>query len=155
MATPEELAYLAGVIDSDGWISVCRESRANKGWRECFRVALGIKQKEDAAVALAHALFGGYRGLGRTGNDVGMHGWTVSGKVAVLVLDQLLPHLRIKRHKAVLILEYRDVIGNGPRGRYADKTTHWLKMKELWARMAPYTSLKGAMHRKAVVPYAT
>ena len=122
MATPEELAYLAGVIDSDGSIGYYR-TRASKchPWATA-KIGVSIVQAEPAAADLARQLFGGHLGIRKPQIDNrGINSkkplwhWMVTHRKAVVVLEALLPYLRIKKARAAYALRIHLVLGDGRR----------------------------------------
>jgi hypothetical protein len=103
--TDPTFAYLAGVIDSDGWISIGRGRHRSGAPRWFPRV--GICGTRPEPHALAVATFGG-RVRSYVNRDVRyrlMLEWARSGAEAVRVLDALLPFLLVKRAQAELALE--------------------------------------------------
>jgi len=83
-------AYLAGVIDSDGYISVKRTGRNS------YTPRVGIKQIEPEAVDLAQATWGGYRAI----DTRQMWVWQTTGAKCAGVLRDIRPFLRIKGEQA-------------------------------------------------------
>lgn len=97
-----DVAYAAGVVDSDGTICI---SRSKDGY---YRAQVKVAQVEPEAVDLLHRMFGGTRGLYKQPASLpsvirrtrDLHTWNVSGKRAALIAAVLLPWLRIKKSKA-------------------------------------------------------
>lgn len=107
------LAYLAGVIDSDGYITIKRStyhSRVQgKNWNPSYQEVVGIKQVAPEAIDLLHGLFGGYRGTQRPSAKHGkpLHTWQVTNLQAAKLILALRPYLRIKARQADVALELR------------------------------------------------
>lgn len=113
--TSEELAYCAGVIDSDGTIQIRRVVSAVKNGtarNANFMERVSVRQVTPEAIDLFEALFGGARGFqkppstcpqGRT-----LHRLELLGPRAVVCLTALLPYLRVKRKQAENCLRMRD-----------------------------------------------
>lgn len=103
---PTDLSYAAGVIDSDGCISVRRTDyagrRSGTGWQATYQPRVTVKQVTPQAVDLLHDLFGGYRFQGKPAAAKGrsLLGWDVHSASAVSTCEALLPYLRIKRAQA-------------------------------------------------------
>jgi hypothetical protein len=100
-----ELAYLAGVVDSDGCIMVGRQVDHRGGKTTGYPVKVVIVQAEPEAIVLAKKIFGGsiatvQRRMGRPYLQ-----WLLVSKKAALCLSTLLPYLRIKRAQAMNALE--------------------------------------------------
>ena len=105
-ATTEELAYCAGVIDSDGTIGVKRSTYAMRvtgdSKQPTFSERICVKQVEPQAVDLLHKLFGGTRHIEDPNAKRGrqLYSWQVTDKRAANCLILIAPFLRIKRHYA-------------------------------------------------------
>lgn len=100
------LAYLAGVIDSDGCISIKRNRGA---WQDTYSERVHIRQVDREAIDLLVEVFGGNIGIEDSQAKRGkpLYRWGVSDKRAVEVLTALLPYLRIKREQAINCLALR------------------------------------------------
>lgn len=111
---PLILAYLAGVIDSDGCIAV---RKAVSKWQPVYQPRVMLKQVTPQAVELIHETFGGYRFVGNATAKRGrpLMGWEVHSASAVRVCESLLPHLRIKREQALNAIQCGQV--NSTAGR--------------------------------------
>lgn len=127
------LAYLAGVIDSDGYLSVKRTTyhvrvRGDAG-NPVFSEKIGCKQVTPEAIDLLHATFGGSRRMenASTPNGRRLHSWTVTDKQAALAAEALLPYLQIKREQAVVLLQVR-ALKSSPRvatGEIEEMQNQW------------------------------
>lgn len=99
-----DLAYLAGVVDSDGFVSIAKSHYRDGRLRISARV--GICGTRTAPLELAVQVFGGRcRCYLNRSSPRPMWEWTRSGAAAVPVLDALLAYLRVKRPQAELALE--------------------------------------------------
>jgi hypothetical protein len=105
--SPTDLAYAAGVIDSDGCIAVRRSVKAGEGWQATYQPRVMLKQVTPQAVDLMESLFGGYRFVGNSTAKRGrpLFGWEVHSAAAVRVCESVLPYLRIKREQAQNAIE--------------------------------------------------
>lgn len=104
------LSYLAGVIDSDGYIGVQRSTygqRTGHMKSVSYSPRIICRQVTPEAVDLLHETFPGYR----TTNDPSakrgrpLHHWSVHSAAAGRCLEALLPFLRIKRDRATNAIE--------------------------------------------------
>ena len=59
MTAATTIAYLAGVIDSDGYIGVTVKHNKN-GWQDSYQPRVQVKQVEHGAVDLFDDVFGGH-----------------------------------------------------------------------------------------------
>lgn len=104
-------AYLAGVMDSDGWFTIKRHA-ANAAYKDSYTYSeyAGCGQTSPEAVALLQAEFGGtirLRGRKTEGDWKPMHYWVVSNRMAAVVARDLRPYLRVKAEQADLIIGLR------------------------------------------------
>jgi len=109
--TPTDLAYAAGVIDSDGYIGVRHSDYRVRVVKDCqtptYSARAQVKQVEPQAIDLLQAMWGGYRGFQDPSAKRGrpLHAWQVHSAGAGRVLEAVLPYLRIKRAQAENALE--------------------------------------------------
>lgn len=98
------LAYLAGVIDADGYITI---NRSQRGIHVYHGPQVGIAGTRREPHDLAAAIWGGNVGLyhPRNGLHRGQYQWTRQGRAAVDVIESVLPYLRIKVEQAWLALD--------------------------------------------------
>ncbi len=107
------LAYLAGVLDSDGYFTVRRSTYAMRvrgdAGAPIYSERVGCKQVQPEAIELLHEYFGGYRSIQKPSakNGKPLHSWMVTDKQAAAVALALLPYLRLKRRQATLLLNLR------------------------------------------------
>jgi hypothetical protein len=100
------LAYIAGVIDSDGTIGVKRSTYKMRVVKDCrgatYSERICLKQVEVGAVDLIHRYFGGSRYMTKPSLKNGkiLYTWQATDICAVTVLRALLPYLRIKHQQA-------------------------------------------------------
>lgn len=119
-SAPTDLAYAAGVIDSDGCIWVTRDT-----WRmrnaDCrtptYQARVRVKQVEPQATDFLHEMCSGYY---RQEPPVAQRGrplwsWSVHSAAAGRFLTAILPYLRIKRLQAENALEVCRLVQMGSR----------------------------------------
>lgn len=104
MTTPTTLAYLAGMIDGDGFITITRSVRKGK---EYFGPQVGIAGTRREPHDLAASLWGGTVSayVPKNPDHRTQFNWQRMGKDAVPILEGLLPYLLIKADHARLALE--------------------------------------------------
>ncbi|MBP6997917.1 MAG: hypothetical protein KBB39_17420 [Phycicoccus sp.] len=106
-----DIAYAAGVIDSDGYIGVKRSDYAQRvrgdAGQPVYAPRVMVKQVTPEAVTLLHDLFGGYRGDARPSAARGrpLFTWEAHSANAMRACEAVLPHLRIKREQALNAIE--------------------------------------------------
>lgn len=117
----EVLAYLAGVIDSDGSIGIKRSTYAMRvrgdAGQPVYSEVIHCKQVQPQAVELLKATFGGNLHLQAPSLVRGkpLWSWSIHSAAAGRALALLLPFLRIKREQAANALALRAMMGQGRR----------------------------------------
>lgn len=111
---PLDLSYLAGVIDSDGSITIGVDRNGSRTTPRFFEI-VAVRQCDTEAVHLAQELFGGNITIGKPGSLRGRpsHDWYCYNRRAATVLRALLPYLKIKRQQAAIVLAMRDLKDRG------------------------------------------
>lgn len=110
-------AYLAGVIDSDGYITIHRSSRNRKSGAASWSVdyyspRIGISGTRRAPHDLASATFGG-RVSGYAPKNPAhrlTYHWSAWGQQAAAALRQIRPYLLVKGEQADLVVELAELI---------------------------------------------
>lgn len=109
------LAYLAGVLDSDGTIGVKRNTYSVRvvgdSGQPTYSERIHIRQVERAALELFAETFGGNIGITDPSAKRGrpLWNWGQTDKKAAATLAALLPYLRIKRRQAENCLALRAI----------------------------------------------
>jgi len=118
---PTDLAYAAGVIDSDGYIGVRHSDYRVRVLRDCqtptYSARVQVKQVEPHAVNLLHAMWRGYLSIHDPSAKRGrpLHSWQAHSAGAGRVLEAVLPYLRIKREQAENAIEVCRLVQMGAR----------------------------------------
>lgn len=120
-----DLAYCAGVIDSDGTIGVKRSTYAMRvvgdAKQTMYSERVCVRQVEPQAVTLLHALFGGRFAKAKPSTKKGraLYEWQVTDLNAAKCLLAVLPYLRIKREQAENCLALRGLKEKSKKQRVA------------------------------------
>jgi hypothetical protein len=105
------LAYLAGVMDSDGWFTIRRDEAREWPGSYSHSENIGCGQTSEAAVSLLSENFGGKITLrsrkGREDSWQPVHYWWLGNRRAADCVRALRPYLRIKGAQADLLLALR------------------------------------------------
>lgn len=110
-----DLAYLAGVIDSDGTIGIKRNTYSMRvvgdSTQPTYSERICVKQVEPHAINLLRETFGGTLYYGKPGAKKGrrLYVWQVTDKKAFAALTAMLPFLRIKRKQAQACIDLRKI----------------------------------------------
>lgn len=112
MPEPTVLAYLAGVIDSDGYITVHRSTRNGKAY---YAARIGIAGTRREPHDLAASLWGGNVSHYQPKNPRhrGQFQWSRTGDTAVGPITDVQPYLRIKQEQARIALEAQEHVLHG------------------------------------------
>ena len=136
-----KVAYLAGVLDSDGWFTIHRnsnlppsgESRVNP----CYSPRVGVNQCERQAVELAQELYGGkilvidYSKTANRFSQKPMWNWCCNSDTREAMLEELIPHLRIKVKQAKVLLRLvKDIRVNFHGGRHNSHSIEVIEFRE-------------------------
>lgn len=146
-----ELAYCAGVIDSDGTIGIKRSTYQMRVTQDSgqpsYSERICVRQVEPQAVRLLHRLFGGYLGINKPSTERGrpLFSWQVTDKKAAQCLTALLPYLRIKRAQAENCLALRELKEQSKRARVAPGRGHRGSAR----RPAPLSEAMENLHQHA------
>lgn len=106
------LAYLAGVIDSDGYITI---HRSQHGGRLYHAARVGIAGTRPQPHELASSIWGGRVSLHtpRNPRHRPQYQWSRTGRPAIPIIEAVLPHLRVKVDQAYLALALEEHIEFG------------------------------------------
>lgn len=110
---PLVLAYLAGVIDSDGYITTQRTIRKGVTY-SCAKVGIAGTRRDPHD--LAASLFGGNvsRYVPKDPRHRPQFQWSRVGTRASVVLEAVLPYLRVKRRQGELALNLQELVWHAP-----------------------------------------
>ncbi len=120
-----ELAYLAGIIDADGYVTATRSQRRGRWY---FGAQIGITGSRREPHDLAVSLFGGKVNTHRPTRNpkhLPQHHWQLGGRRAVPAIEAVIPYLRIKRDRATLVLELQASVDEA-REHAAEGGVPWL-----------------------------
>lgn len=107
----ETLAYLAGIMDSDGNFRISRRRVAGMRWPQ-YRLNVRCAQVSPSpAVQLLKNTFGGHLSIMKAtrSNHRDLVVWSVDDRGAVPVIEALIPYLRVKWIDACFLLELREL----------------------------------------------
>jgi len=104
MAEATTLAYLAGMIDGDGFVTIVHSTRAGKDY---FAPQVGIGNTQRAPLDLAASLWGGTVSCHMPKNPKHrpQYQWQRQGAAAMAVIEALYPYLLLKQEHALLAME--------------------------------------------------
>lgn len=120
--TTEDLAYLAGLIDGEGCVTMCAIRRPNR--HPQARLYLDVAGTRPEIVEWIHQRFDGtvWKATARRVGHADVFHWRLSGHAVVKLLLLVRPYLRIKRRLAVLAIAWeRHAPGRGHLDRRWDE----------------------------------
>lgn len=109
-----DLAYLAGVVDADGYVTATRSVRRQGSY---FGAQVGITGSRREPHDLAATTFGGNVSIHRPAAGRPQFHWQLNGSRTVAVIRALRPFLRIKRAQADLAIELQEWLDHATAAR--------------------------------------
>jgi len=101
-----DLAYTAGIIDGEGWISI--KNRQIKNGNRNYCVKVGVGSTTEWLIKWLQFNYGGSVCIINPGGNRKLKWvWDLSTKQAVIFLEAILPYLRIKRPQAELAIKFQ------------------------------------------------
>ena len=146
-----KVAYLAGVMDSDGYFTIHKNARTTAS--PIYSSGFGINQVESEAIILARDTFGGTIKMidytkaytqGKRFSNKPMYYWVCPASMQKSVLEALIPLLRIKRKQAEILLRLRKDIEFYPRTGGRESSS--LPPQAIEFREKLYQELRGLRH---------
>jgi hypothetical protein len=124
-----QLAYVAGLFDGEGWISVARSGRTSKNIIR-YTLQIGIANAYLPVLEEVRADFGGtINSQGKTNLQV--YTWRAATDIAYDFMQAVRPYLRIKARQADLAIEYLEKVKR-TKGRV---TPEELEFREFYKRL--------------------
>lgn len=112
----EVLAYVAGVIDSDGYIGINRTGsthtlRVKRHWSPRFQVEVVVTNTCKEVLEWLASEFGGSIMLRKAvkPHHKATYRWKVGDLLASQLVEQVLPYLRIKPRQAEILLQFAEL----------------------------------------------
>ena len=116
--SPAELGYIAGLIDGEGWVGLPRRARSWKHHPERThyrRPVIVIGMAKRACVDYVAGLFG--INVEKIAVESDVFRLRIYPDALRWLLPQLIPHLRLKRRQAEILMEFMSVERPWTRGR--------------------------------------
>ncbi len=108
VALDTDLAYLAGLIDGEGYVGIKKTTRRDMT-SPAYHERIQVRMVDEAAIAFLASTLGGnyYCEASHVAQGRPLYCYQASDLKACQVLDAVLPYLRIKRPDADLVLQLR------------------------------------------------
>ena len=121
MTSETDLAYLAGIVDGEGYVGIKKDrgykcqGRTTPG----YHARIQIRMVDEPAIAFLSETLGGWYYKEKPHNRGGrlLYCYQASDQKAEDALRQLLPYLRVKRQNAETVLALRDLQAQGKQHR--------------------------------------
>lgn len=133
-----DLAYLAGIVDGEGYIGISADHRKRNPDRPCWRLRVAVTNTNEWLMQhLKFSIGGGVIALKNSKNTTPCYQWEIRHGKASEFLKLILPYLRLKRPQAELAIKFQASIG---------KSTRKLTESQLVVREAEMLLLKSMKH---------
>ena len=104
-----DLAYLAGILDGEGSISIHKHKDKSSHLGYCYQLVINVANTNEWLINWIHLSFGGWiykkRMISRHYKQVYL--WSASSLQAKTLLELVLPYLRIKKPQAEIALQFQ------------------------------------------------
>ena len=141
-----DLAYLAGVMDSDGYFGIVKSwPKYRSGISPCYYEKCALKPTQPEAVELIYKQFGGHYRIDQPSmiNAKPLHSLQLSNIKANIFIKSIYPYLKIKKVRAKVLLDLREKIEN------KETRKQRCPQKNRWGKTAVYT--KDVLTQKEIV----
>lgn len=115
--TPEQLAYLAGIVDGEGCFYFGNVKQGRYGNGTQWHCKLAVTSTDKCLTDWLNDLFGGtkeirYRYTSKKAFERPIHRWDASGLLLDYICPKILPYLIIKRKQCETMIEIRKTYAN-------------------------------------------
>ena len=115
--TPEQLAYLAGIVDGEGCFYFGKVKQGRYGNGTQWHCKLAVTNTDKSLTDWLNELFGGtqeirYRYTSKQAFCRPIHRWDCSGLMLDYICPLILPYLIIKKRQCETIMEIRKTYAN-------------------------------------------
>ena len=110
-----DLAYIAGIVDGEGYIGISADHRKRNPNRPCWRLRVTVTNTNEWLMQFLKFSFGGIIDLKRSSSLKPCYNWTLCRSNAAEFLKLILPYLRLKRPQAELAIKFQASISKSTR----------------------------------------
>jgi hypothetical protein len=104
-----DIAYIAGILDGEGYIGIKRSSVRKDCASRSYHARIQVRMVDEPAIAFIADTLGGwyYREKANAAMGRPLYCYSASDAAAASILHIVLPYLRVKRGAADIVLELR------------------------------------------------
>jgi hypothetical protein len=119
MPRETDLAYIAGIIDGEGYVGVKRSNPKKDTVSPAYHARIQVRMVDKPAIAFLANTLGGtfYKESPHVANGRPLYCYQASDATAERILRTLRPHLRVKAQQADNVLAMRDLQATGRKHR--------------------------------------
>ena len=133
-----DLAYIAGIVDGEGYIGISADHRKRNPDRPCWRLRVAVTNIDEWLMKyLKFSIGGGIIGLKNSKNSRPCYQWEIKHSKASEFLKLIIPYLHIKKSQAELAIKFQSQI---------NKSTCKLTEEQFAVRKAQMLLLKSMHH---------
>lgn len=115
--TPEQLAYLAGIVDGEGCFYFGKVKQGRYGNGTQWHCHLSVTSTDECLIVWLNNLFGGnserrYRWTSKKAFCRPIYKWAASGEMLDYICPKILPYLIIKKKQCETFIEIRKTYAN-------------------------------------------
>ena len=110
-----DLAYVAGIVDGEGYIGISADHRKRNPSRPCWRLRVSVTNTNEWLMQYLMFSFGGVISLKSSHNIKPCYNWTLNRGKAADFLKLILPYLKLKRPQAELAIQFQASISKSTR----------------------------------------
>ena len=134
-----ELAYIAGIMDADGFFTISKSTYAIRVTKDSknptYSERIGIKQVNSEAIQIIYDNFGGYFRIEKpsTVNGKPLYAVELRNIKANTFLNAIYPYLKIKKKQADILIQLRQSLSEGKKQKIK------IMQKDRWGNMREFT----------------
>lgn len=114
MASKDDIAYLAGLLDGDGMITLRKQKSGDPKYNlVSYTAAIQVRMTCEKTTSWLKNTFGGnlYFEEKKPKGWKPTYLWHYNGRKAVALIKEIIPHLICKKEAALVVLEYYSTVG--------------------------------------------
>jgi len=150
MYTKIVLAYFAGIMDGEGWFSIQKTKRKDRGRSPSYVPTIGVGSSDKVLTDWLEKYFGGKVRYRIHHHQIGkkpIYEWRPSWGLIKPVIPKIIPYLVIKPDRAKLLMELDKLSSNKFRGKGIPKE-NLLKREKIYLKIRELNNICPAAETK-------